>query len=345
MEFLQKSYLMFPSPGIDLGEAGALLTDRGFTVEEADKDELRCECNDIVFLLSRHEGPEIQCESAMIGDLLNNPTEIEQCDCRFQVGFYDREKVLDEINSLIEIQTTLQDATNAYLFNVWNECVQPPDSLKHQQETTEFPINSVREIAKEVNKVTKTWGFKRSGNNFRGIVGDAAVVLNLQKFTGRESFCINTGVIPLVFCEVGDIDPTKLDEPSCTFRTRDFPLPGWAVRPQMGPRTLENYKDALGVLKKETIDPKASRARPDLMETIDCMVWDHSNEPLLILQLVKRKNFDAAIAIAEKGVTTNERLKQSPKYRDHEFRLKRIASKIEWWENRVAELRHTQANQ
>lgn len=188
MEFLQKSYLMFPSPVIGLDEAGALLERRGFQVKKADNDELRCECNDIVFLLSRHEGSEIQREFAMIGDRLNNPTEIKQCDCRFQIGFYDRETVLDEINSLIEIQMTLQDATNAYLFNVWNECVQPPDSLKHQQATTEFPINVVREIAKEINKVTKTWGFKRSGNNFRGIVGDAAVVLNLQKFTGTDCF-------------------------------------------------------------------------------------------------------------------------------------------------------------
>lgn len=107
MEFLQKSYLMFPSPGIDLAEAGRLLEGRSFSVEKSDNNELRCKYDDIVFLLSRHEGPEIQRESAMIGDLLNNPAEIEQCDCRFQIGFYDREKVLDEINSLIEIQLIL----------------------------------------------------------------------------------------------------------------------------------------------------------------------------------------------------------------------------------------------
>ncbi|MFT5325175.1 MAG: hypothetical protein ACI8P0_003042 [Planctomycetaceae bacterium] len=345
MNFREKCYLMFPSPSVDLGEAGALLTDRGFTVEEADSNELRCECNGIEFWLTRHEGPKIQRESAMIGDLLNNPVEIDQCDCRFEIEFEDLEKVLDEINSLIEIQLTLQDATNAYLFNLRNRGVQPPDSLKHQEETTEFPINSVREIAKEINKVTKTWGFKRSGNNFRGIVGDAAVVLNLQKFTGSDSFCMNTGVIPLVFCDVRNIDPTKLGEPSCTFRTRDFPLPGWAVRPQMGPRTLESYKAALGFLKNETIDPKAALARPGLMATIDSMEWDHSNEPYLIHDLVQQKNFDAAIAVAEKGVATFQNLQHVPKYRDHKLRLDRIVDQMKWWQNRVAELRQTQANQ
>jgi hypothetical protein len=340
MEFLQKSYLMFPSPGIDLDEAGVLLEGRGFQIAKADNDELRCECNGIVFLLSRHEGPEIQCESAMIGDLLNNPTEIEQCDCRFQVGFYDREKVLDEINSLIEIQTTLQDATNAYLFNVWNECVQPPDNLKHQQETTEFPINSVREIAKEVNKVTKTWGFKRSGNNFRGIVGDAAVVLNLQTFSSGESFCMNTGVIPLAFCEACGIDPAKLSEPSCTFRTRDFPFPGWAERTRMGPRIIDGYKAALIALKEQIIDPEAGHARPGLMETIDSIELHHLNQVGSVVRALEyQQNFDAAIALAKKIVTLlTELLRESP---DNSW----FAERVEWHQNLTKELRKKQEAQ
>ena len=333
MEFLQKSYVMFPSPGIDLAEAGRLLEGRSFSVEKSDNNELRCKYDDIVFLLSRHEGPEIQRESAMIGDLLNNPTEIEQCDCRFQIGFYDREKVLDEINSLIEIQASLQDAMNAYLFNVWNECVQPPDSLKSQQETTEFPINSVREIAKEVNKVTTTWGFKRSGNNFRGIVGDAAVVLHLQTFSGSESFCMNTGVIPLAFCEASDIDQAKLSEPSCTFRTRDFPFPGWAERTKMGPRMIEGYKEALIALKEQIIDPEAGRARPALMESIDCMQIHYPHEvDSIIWSLKLQNNFDAAIALAEKVVSFYKALVQeAPEHG-------RYAELLEWAQNRVANL-------
>ncbi|MGZ0174563.1 MAG: DUF4304 domain-containing protein [Planctomycetales bacterium] len=340
MEFLEMSYLMFQSPGIGLDEAGVLLEGRGFDVEGAKNDELRCECNDIVFLLSRHEGPDVQHESAMIGDRLNNPTEIEQCDCRFQIGFYELEKVLDEINSLIEIQTTLQDATNAYLFNVWNECVQPPDSLKHQQETTEFPINSVREIAKEVNKVTKTWGFKRSGNNFRGVVGDAAVVLNLQTFSGGESFCMNTGVIPLAFCEACDIDPAKLSEPSCTFRTRDLPFPGWAWRTKMGPRTIDGYTAALQNLKEQTIDPEAKRARSELIETVEnIQIQNRYEVGLVVKKLEHQQNFDAAIALASKIVVRYKELASRSKPNGRHIQL------LEWEENRLAKLRERQATQ
>jgi hypothetical protein len=108
----------------------------------------------------------------------------------------------------------------------------------------------------------------------------------------------------------------------------------------MGPRTLENYKDALGVLKKETIDPEAGRARVDLMETIDCIQIHNRYEiGLVIRALERRQNFDAAIALAEKVVCLyKDRVQGSPNNG-------RNAELLEWEQNRSAKLREEQARQ
>jgi len=44
-----------------------------------------------------------------------------------EIGIADLDEVLDEINTLIEVQCTLQDATSGYLFNSWNGEVSGPE--------------------------------------------------------------------------------------------------------------------------------------------------------------------------------------------------------------------------
>ncbi|TQK44127.1 hypothetical protein FBY35_5611 [Streptomyces sp. SLBN-118] len=48
-------------------------------------------------------------------------------DRRFEVTFDDLEAVLDEINTLIEVQATLQGLTGGYLFPPWNDNVMAPE--------------------------------------------------------------------------------------------------------------------------------------------------------------------------------------------------------------------------
>jgi len=48
-------------------------------------------------------------------------------DRRFEVGFDDLYTVLDEINTFIEVSTSLQDLTEGYLVLPWNDTVQAPD--------------------------------------------------------------------------------------------------------------------------------------------------------------------------------------------------------------------------
>jgi hypothetical protein len=47
-------------------------------------------------------------------------------DRRFEVIIDDLESTLDEMNTLAEVQMTLQDLTNGYLVCSWNDSVQAP---------------------------------------------------------------------------------------------------------------------------------------------------------------------------------------------------------------------------
>jgi hypothetical protein len=47
-------------------------------------------------------------------------------DRRFEVAIDDLESTLDEMNTLAEVQMTLQDLTNGYLVCSWNDSVQAP---------------------------------------------------------------------------------------------------------------------------------------------------------------------------------------------------------------------------
>ena len=108
----------------------------------------------------------------------------------------------------------------------------------------------------------------------------------------------------------------------------------------MGIRTIEAYKDAFIALKEQIIDPEAGHARPGLMETIDSIEIHSLYEiNFLIQRLELRKNFDSAIALAEKMVNLfKERVRESPD-------KGRLAERLEWQKNRVANLREEQAEQ
>ena len=51
--------------------------------------------------------------------------ELEHCNARFDIFFEDLEVVLDEINTLIDVQATLQDATKGFCYCDWNDSMSP----------------------------------------------------------------------------------------------------------------------------------------------------------------------------------------------------------------------------
>lgn len=53
-------------------------------------------------------------------------SEMRKCNARFEVFIDDLDAALDEINTLMEVQGALQDASKGYLFTPWNENISEP---------------------------------------------------------------------------------------------------------------------------------------------------------------------------------------------------------------------------
>jgi hypothetical protein len=68
-------------------------------------------------------------EAAEISKGTPHEREISQCESRYEILIDDLDLVLDEINTLIEVQATLQSATSGFLFNSWNGELSGPDTV------------------------------------------------------------------------------------------------------------------------------------------------------------------------------------------------------------------------
>jgi hypothetical protein len=65
-------------------------------------------------------------EAAEIGRGTEHAEAMAAFDARFEVEFDDLEDALDEINTLMEVQGALQDASQGYLFLPWNANICKP---------------------------------------------------------------------------------------------------------------------------------------------------------------------------------------------------------------------------
>lgn len=121
------SFILFDRPDFDLEAASSLLGKRGLTVEtQANK-----------LLVTWQDGPQLSVFLARGEDVRREAQEIVgdtgykgqfgTFDTRFEIVFDDPDAVLDEINTLIEVQASLQEATGGFLFNTWNGSVMPPE--------------------------------------------------------------------------------------------------------------------------------------------------------------------------------------------------------------------------
>ncbi|MGC4892869.1 hypothetical protein [Micromonospora sp. DT31] len=70
-------------------------------------------------------GPGIAAEAAYFAEERGVP-ELAACDRRFLVTFDDLDEVLDEINTLIDVQLWLQSLTKGHVLYSWNDEVSPP---------------------------------------------------------------------------------------------------------------------------------------------------------------------------------------------------------------------------
>jgi hypothetical protein len=70
--------------------------------------------------ISYVSGEEVAIEAAEIAAENSHAQSLLPCDARFEIAIDDLDKALDEINTLIEVQSVLGDLTGGFVFNTWN---------------------------------------------------------------------------------------------------------------------------------------------------------------------------------------------------------------------------------
>ena len=120
------SFLVYFAGTTTLADASRSLA-RSLSVVEAG-DLLRVRWRDgsePEFTVGLGTGDHVAREAAEIG-ARHGVDEFNAFDRRFEVGIDDLDAALDETNTLIEVQLTLQDLTSGYLVLSWNGAVQAP---------------------------------------------------------------------------------------------------------------------------------------------------------------------------------------------------------------------------
>lgn len=68
----------------------------------------------------------VRAEAAEIGEGTPHEADLRGCDAYFEIHFESLDEALDEINTLMEVQGALQDASQGFLFLPWNGNLSQP---------------------------------------------------------------------------------------------------------------------------------------------------------------------------------------------------------------------------
>ena len=127
-------FILYPTrlrPGIALAHLDEALTPLGMSVTKRPASLLVQWNEGPKFKVSLASGAEVLAESAEIAEAFAperaDRDRIAACDARVELSF-DLEKALDESNTLIELQLTLQTLLEGWIFTQWNgQLVGPKD--------------------------------------------------------------------------------------------------------------------------------------------------------------------------------------------------------------------------
>ncbi len=124
------SIVMFHDPALDLAGARRALEATTLNVDGDDR-ELRVRwATGPVLRVTLERNPGVLAEAGELGAGTAFATQLQVCDARFVIAFDDLDAVLDEANTLIETQLTLQHATRGILFNTWNDEMSGPEAAE-----------------------------------------------------------------------------------------------------------------------------------------------------------------------------------------------------------------------
>jgi len=118
-------YVFFQSQNSSIEQATSLLERYSFTVEKVG-EKLKASASGFTFDISLVNDNHVLEEAKEIGQGTPFSSEMNLCNARFEVTIEDLDEALNEINTLMEVQGALQDASKGYLFLPWNESLSEP---------------------------------------------------------------------------------------------------------------------------------------------------------------------------------------------------------------------------
>ena len=118
------SMVFFPAQagGFDLDWARDALTAQGLSVDaQPGALAVRWDEDGPILRVTYAQGEQVAREALQrAGEGAPAEALLRACTARFEIAIDDLDEVLDEMNTLIEVQSTLQDSTGGHLFNTWN---------------------------------------------------------------------------------------------------------------------------------------------------------------------------------------------------------------------------------
>jgi hypothetical protein len=113
-------FVFFPSGRFDLDTATKTLSDRGLSVKrKPDELEVRFPGKPVL-RIALATGEYVREEAEEIAADTPHAAAMSVCDARFEILIDDFDAVLDEINTLIDAQSALQELTHGFLYRTWN---------------------------------------------------------------------------------------------------------------------------------------------------------------------------------------------------------------------------------
>src|SRR4051794_21775537 len=124
---MAETCMVFFRPGAcDLDAAARSLTGYGLTVPRQGDHLTAGRPGSPQFRVRLVADEHMRADAAEIGEGIPHAAALRECSARFEVSIDDLDAALDEINTLMEVQGALQDASLGFLFLPWNGNLSEP---------------------------------------------------------------------------------------------------------------------------------------------------------------------------------------------------------------------------
>ncbi|WP_426322506.1 hypothetical protein [Pseudoduganella sp. R-43] len=118
--------IFFPEGSSSLQQAEQELTKYDFDVRSSGGSLFAKRLGSQEFKITLVQLPHVLLEAKEIGQGSEHEQFLSKCGSRFELFISDLDAAMDEINSLMEAQGALQDASSGYLFTPWNGQIMKP---------------------------------------------------------------------------------------------------------------------------------------------------------------------------------------------------------------------------